>query len=591
MGIVNLWPLFFSITIPMVVLLYILKRKYKEKEISSSLLWMEAYKNTSANTPWEKLKINIMMFLQILILALIILALMSPYLKFGQKTYKNIIVVIDNTASMSALYDGEKTRLEEGKNLAEEYIKNSKEENESYIISYNGENDYDVVNDFKDITQKYGTGDITNIFSYVRALGEGLESYEVLVITDKEITLKHDINGKVISLGNKGENVAVTNIAHKFNDRKINIIATIKNFGDSDYTGDFSLYGEENLLDVKSITLKKGESTTLNYEYDSFNYKYLKGELSKKDLIALDNVYYDVISEEKEKKVLLITEKNVFLEKSLNSLENISLYKTNDSENIPNEDYDLYIYDNKKMKSIPKSGSILFINPESNEFFNVEEVDKVALGTSVSEEMPNYLKNISFTLSKYKKIDMPYYGKALLTAGEEEDVISFVGEKDERIIGTIGFDIHNSDIALKKEFPLFMYELEEKMINSGILYKNKFVSGDEITIKGSTTSKEIKVINPDKSITEVEKGDSYDSLTNLGLYKVKETTENEEKEELFSINYPVEESVTDGEKTLSSENVKKQNKILRRGFSLSPLILLTALGFLILEWILYLKGN
>ena len=129
------------------------------------------------------------------------------------------------------------------------------------------------------------------------------------------------------------------------------------------------------------------------------------------------------------------------------------------------------------------------------------------------------------------------------------------------------------------------------MINSGILYKNKFVSGDEITIKGSTTSKEIKVINPDKSITEVEKGDSYDSLTNLGLYKVKETTENEEKEELFSINYPVEESVTDGEKTLSSENVKKQNKILRRGFSLSPLILLTALGFLILEWILYLKGN
>lgn len=123
MGIVNLWPLFFSITIPMVVLLYILKRKYKEKEISSSLLWMEAYKNTSANTPWEKLKINIMMFLQILILALIILALMSPYLKFGQKTYKNIIVVIDNTASMSALYDGEKTRLEEGKNLAEEYIK------------------------------------------------------------------------------------------------------------------------------------------------------------------------------------------------------------------------------------------------------------------------------------------------------------------------------------------------------------------------------------------------------------------------------------------------------------------------------------
>ena len=54
--------------------------------------------------------------------------------------------------------------------------------------------------------------------------------------------------------------------------------------------GDFSLYGEENLLDVKSITLKKGESTTLNYEYDSFNYKYLKGELSKR------RIYHAAIS-------------------------------------------------------------------------------------------------------------------------------------------------------------------------------------------------------------------------------------------------------------------------------------------------------
>ena len=90
---------------------------------------------------------------------------------------------------------------------------------------------------------------------------------------------------------------------------------------------------------------------------------------------------------------------------------------------------------------------------------------------------------------------------------------------------------------------------------------------------------------------EAEKGNSYDSLSSLGLYKVKENTENGEKEELFSINYPSEESILDGEKNLSSDNLKNQNKILRRGFSLSPLILLTVLGFLILEWILYLKGN
>ena len=52
MGFTNLWPLFLLITIPLLVLLYILKRKYREEVISSTLLWNEVYKNTRANTPW-----------------------------------------------------------------------------------------------------------------------------------------------------------------------------------------------------------------------------------------------------------------------------------------------------------------------------------------------------------------------------------------------------------------------------------------------------------------------------------------------------------------------------------------------------------
>ena len=47
MGFTNLWPLFLLLTIPPVIMLYILKRKYKEEVISSSLLWKEVYKNTS----------------------------------------------------------------------------------------------------------------------------------------------------------------------------------------------------------------------------------------------------------------------------------------------------------------------------------------------------------------------------------------------------------------------------------------------------------------------------------------------------------------------------------------------------------------
>ena len=58
MGFTNLWPLFLLITIPLLVLLYILKRKYREEVIPSTLLWNEVYKNTRANTPYNATTTN-----------------------------------------------------------------------------------------------------------------------------------------------------------------------------------------------------------------------------------------------------------------------------------------------------------------------------------------------------------------------------------------------------------------------------------------------------------------------------------------------------------------------------------------------------
>jgi hypothetical protein len=589
-GIGSLWPLALLITIPLVILLYILKRKYREVQVSSSLLWKEAYKNTQANTPWEKLKVNIMMILQILIILLLIFALMSPFLKFGGKTYKNLIVVIDTTASMSTLYDKDKTRLEAGKQMAEDYIKSIKENTNKYILAFNGGSDIETKNNIDEIVQTYGSGDISSTLSYVRSLGEGLEEYEVLVVSDKKIDLG-DIKGKVVSLANSGENAAITNLSHKYSENKMKVIATVKNTGNTDYTGDFSLYNGEELVKVESLDLPKGTSKTLNYELEDFNGEYLKGELSNKDLIAGDNTYYDVIRNNKGKKVLLITEKNVFLEKSFNNIENVELYKTNDVNNITEDSYDLYVFDGVIPKVMPKKGSILFINPTSNEFFKVESKEELGQATGIEKELSNYTKDIDFTLSNYKNIEVPYFGKAFLKVNE--NAVGFIGELNGRSIGALGFDVHNTDFALKKEFPILIYELGEKLIKSGVLYKNNYKAGEEILIKGTPNGKNLKVKAPDKNYIGVTQGSKYDSISKLGIYKVEEeSNENEKTEEMFSINFP-----TDTESNLSEENIGEQNnfkseiKILKKGLSLVPLLLLLTLIGLLSEWVLYLKGN
>ncbi len=68
------------------------------------------------------------------------------------------------------------------------------------------------------------------------------------------------------------------------------------------------------------------------------------GEIQEKDLIVEDNKRYSILNKEQTKRVLLVTEGNVFLEKGIMASGRYELYKTN-SADITEDTYDLYVFD------------------------------------------------------------------------------------------------------------------------------------------------------------------------------------------------------------------------------------------------------
>lgn len=596
MGFTNLWPLLLLLTIPPLIMLYILKRKYKEEVISSALLWKEVYKNTKANTPWEKFKKNIMLLLQILIILSVILALMSPFLNFGGKSYKNIIMVIDNSASMNTLYNDNNTRLEQAKSLAKEYLNSTKDGTNAYIISYDNTSNLLLNGDFNKsnaesiinkIEKSYGTGDISEVISFIKAIGDGIgDGYEALIFTDKEISLQ-DVEGKIVYLGNSGLNASIDNVSHKFVEDKVKVIANVTNNGDSIYEGDFSLYNGEELAAVENVSLQIGESKTLSFELDSINGDYLKGELSRKDILMEDNTYYHVVRENKVKKILLVTEENIFLEKAFGVIENTEVYKTNDVANISNtDDFDLYIFDNIMPEVMPTKGSLLFINPESNELFNVLEGGEIGQASAVKGEVSSYLEDMQFTLSEYNIIETPYYGTNILTI--DNNSIGFKGELNDRKIAALSFDLHSSDFALKKEFPILVYELGEELISTGMVYSNNFNGGEKIVVKSSDYESEINVTYPNGEIKSIKAGDEVQGEKALGIYKLSQN----DKKESFSVNFPTSsESNTSVAAVGENENILDGENSLKSGINLTPLFILLAMIIVAVEWIFYKKGN
>jgi Aerotolerance regulator N-terminal/von Willebrand factor type A domain len=126
-----LW--FLTLLIP-ILLLYLLKRKRQDKIVPSILLWKQALEDTHAYTPFQKLRSNLLLLLQILVVVLLTALLAEPYVPSVLTQKKQWIFVIDRSASMQAL-DVRPDRFAAAKKKLLENLRSVQHNDEVMLIS------------------------------------------------------------------------------------------------------------------------------------------------------------------------------------------------------------------------------------------------------------------------------------------------------------------------------------------------------------------------------------------------------------------------------------------------------------------------
>lgn len=629
MGFVRLWPALLAVFIPGIILLYLLKQKVLNQKISALNLWKEAYENIQASTPWEKFRNNILMYMQIAALVLLIAALMSPYIKGHGSEYSNVLVLIDNSASMSGIYSGEETKLDVAKEQAADYVSSNDGARYTVLSASNtadllisGSSDKGRVKDAIDNIEATDiAGSLENATSMAQSLVAAWKNYKVIAFTDSSANMQN-INCEVVDLSVHGENGSIQSLSHTVSeDGTVKVMARVDNYGERKLDTDASLYIGNKIYDVQSVTAEPGESSTVYFKdiaagrYNSIlagNTPYLMAELNSKDMLAGDNTVYDILNGEGDEKILLVASKNTFLEKGLKVSGNRTVDKVlpKDLQAADTKEYSLVVYDGIIPDSMPEDANIIFINPPVSHIKNigdkkVKEEDKwkqdifIYANKSKSSSVKilkgnvtNYLDGYSFGCLDVTGFKTPKWAKSFF---ETDDKLStgYLGNYNGRMVAVTGFDLHNTDFPLQTEFPVFMYNLLRETMSAKIADKTIYNAGEAVSIQKKGKAEKAVVIKPGggKETHSLDEGTAvFTDTLKAGLYNIKEGGDNV----YFTVSFPEDESdvlketvITSDNKTTANKSGKLDGVVSKRMVVMPVLVLLLIL--LMAEWMVYRK--
>ncbi|MCM1100070.1 MAG: VWA domain-containing protein [Clostridium sp.] len=597
----SLWPLFFLAAVPVIIILYLLKPKGTDHLISSNLLWKKLLKNEQSRTFFEKFVHNILMYLQILIVALLVIALMSPFINREGQSGQRKILLVDTGGSMQHVGDSGKSRLEEAVEEACDYVRTADNTRFSIVtvdcaganlLAVDTEDTESLVRMLRGLTCADGGANLTQAQGILDTLAQDADgnAAELLVYTDgagaadfEELRTGADKELRVV--GHPVSNVANEYMVYAAReDGSYDVMVSLTNYGDGAVSFDTGLYdGEENLIALTQTRLAPSESRVCLFEGVEWPGDVLTSKISgilyetgAKDSLAADNVSMAVKSGQNRIRGLLVGEGNIFLERAYQAVTGESIAKAatdgalnEGTQSAAGDGYNVVIYDAGHKPTDPECNRLIF--GDGGEAVSVSETLQNVVLDMTDCDLTAGLSGFAVGVNTVYCLVPPEGAVSFLEY--DGKCVGYYGERDGRREIAVGFDIRESDFPLRAEFPIFLANAMIWLSDSSWLAGDVWYAGDEILLQPWAEPEESSSENPWES-----------RPVKAGLYQVG----NAEYTESYVVRFP---TFTESDGRAEAESVGGSGEV-RMGQvkkTLRNLFLILALAFLVAEWIVYVR--
>jgi hypothetical protein len=608
-----------------IVLLYMLRLKRKERVVPSTLLWQTALRDLQANAPWQKLRSNLLMWLQLSFLMLAILALVRPAIKVFASGGQTVAIVLDASGSMAAT-DEAPSRFGRAQAEAQRLVNALSSGDGATIIAAGARpqvlspltTDKNALKRALNRARVQDTGtNLREAITLAASLLRNKSNAQIYVLSDGGVAPITDLAlGKIgvefVRVGKRNDNVAITAMDVRRGyaaGANPQIFVTLTNFSTQPRTLNLELSHDNELAAVRPVTVPAAQGNTPGQQSQLFDdLRWTSGlfgvSFDEKDDLATDNAAWAQLAPAQQMKVLLLSSGNLFLEKALNLDPNVQLTRatTGDFQKATSgSQYDVIVCDGIAPDNLPAANLLMF-----NVINDAAPVTRSGIAPSpsvadwdrkhpVTGSAP--WNDVRFARSLAVKIKP--WGQALVEAERTPLIVG--GERKTNAATTqrvvwCGFDLRESDLPLRVAFPIFITSslrwLASPNANSATENTARR-AGDTVTLPVPSGVREVTVQAPDKSTSRLPVDNAqiiYDEAGRAGIYLAQGGNNWKQPFAVSLLNrtesnlQPRDSIQVGSDKPLRAESRARANRELWGYLALAALLLLS------LEWWVYHRG-
>jgi len=602
--------------IPLLILIHAIKPKPRQIEVTNLFLWQEVLKERTSHLTMTKLKKNLPLLLQILMVCLAALALANPmWFSFTQQK-GDMILIIDTSASMKTRLDSDTggIRFDRARDRALEIIDGRKGSQNILIIEAGKEPivNSGFLNDVKPAKQlirNLNPSDVSgNLKKAVHMAISFVSSHQednIYLITDgagcdfSDILKIHPrISPVLISGGSK--NIGIT----KFEFRKqfdrndqYEVLIEIKNFTSQQQAIPLRLSIDRTKIYDTQLSLNAQEKKLLILPYSGIITGIAKAFLDIHDDFLVDNRAFLSLSSARDIWVLLVSKGNYFIEKLLNSYPNIMVNTLREIDpSFWNEQvlrHDIVIVDRMDFPSIHR-GNFLLIDAYSSSF-PVKREGSIDFPEILDWDIRHPIMRdvdageLFIEQSSKIKTDIPL--EPVMESSQTGLIYAFESDGIRAI--TMGFDITRSDLPIKIAYPVLMSNIINWLNPHKLAFSSMHTrSGDPINLYLQPQTELLSVRGPRQDWEKIKVETNPFAYTHTKMVGIYTYIENK-KRKYFTVNLldEIESDIRTPKSDSYAEavNIEPKSEEVAIGRSLWGVFIILALTVLVLEWMVWLR--